>query len=563
MNNKNDGKELNDSSICSSGDENQNNTIPPDIIRKEYRMAAQLTGRRKFILIAMTLMWFCFVAFAMIYTIKSKSASPAMNKEIKLFTILPYLNILAEGEKSNSKASVTALNVSLLTEYGEKLKEKPDNEELQIRITVLQFINAGKDGDTQARDSFEKYRDKWKNRNELSLIFQSLYFYEKKPEISKSDASLLETEINETMTGWVKDYTLFRLYSFSGNDEGKKNIILESEKKIYSMGPGLLVFAFLIVSSLVGSILLLYFAVISLWRAIDKAKGDAGGKSAETADVNRTANMFNLSCWSPRNEFFAGLFNFFTFDPNISLEGRGIWDKDNLKFLSMIFWKAWLSFLVWEFSRNIIQIIVMLWLLKFKELSIEGLVLLSAVNYSITVWFVFTIFRLGPEKFDLSKIGIRKIPFLNRIAELIMGAGGYCCALPLVISGALIYRSFTGSNPVSQNSAFNFMDKVNSPLQIGVLFLLVGVIGPIFEEFLFRGVLYTSLRRHLSAPASIFLVSFLFAFIHFDPNVMIGLFILGMVMNVLYEKTGSLVPSIITHCLWNSVTFFLYISLYT
>ncbi len=549
MNYKKDDIELNNGSECNIRDNNQEKTGSPDTIKKEYMASAQLTGKRKFILIVMTLMWICFVTLAMINTIKSKPEPPAMNKEIRLFTILPYLNIMLEGNKSASKTSINILNTNLMEDYKEKAKTNPDNGELQLKIVVLKSIMSGNDESSDARKDFEKYRESWKNKDKLTNIFNTLYFYKTKPEITKTDASGLETEINETMTGWVKDYSLFKLYSFSANTAGKQNIIKESEKQIYSMGPGLLVFGFLIISASIGSFLLLFFAVVLMWRAFQKSGADSGNESS--LEKEEKGNLFSQ------------LFSFFTFDPKNSLEGRGVRDQTNLKFISMIFWKAWLSFLVWEFSRNILSVIVMLYYEKFQSLPVEGLVLLTVIKYAVTIWFVFVIFRFGSEKFDLSKIGIQKIPFISRIAELMMGAGGYCTALPLVISAALIYRVLTGSNPVSQNPAFNFMDKMNSPVQIGLLFLLVGVIGPIFEEFLFRGVLYTSLRRFLPAPVSIFLISFLFAFIHFDPNVMIGLFTLGMVMNVLYEKTGSLIPSIVTHCLWNSVTFFLYISLYS
>ena len=545
MNNNKENNELNNSS-GNNNSKNTNGTIPPDIIKKEYKAATQLSGKRKFILIAMTIMWLAFAVLGMIGIITSKPATPVTPKEIRLFQSLPYINILVEAEKPGLKPAAVTVNSSLLKEYREKEKKNSDNPEQQIKIVVLQSIISGNDDSSKAYRDFEKYRKDWNNKGKLAHIFDTLYFYKAKPIISKSDASGMESEINETMTGWVKDYSLYRLYTFSGNVSGEKGVVQTAEKQIYDIGPGLLIFAVIIFSAFVGCFLLLYFAAVSLWRSFQKS--DTG---VETKPSEDKINLFSF------------LFSFFTFDPKNTLEGRGIRNEDNLQFISMIFWKAWLSFLVWEFFRYIMSGIVMLYYRKFQYIPVEGLVLMTVIKYAVTIWFVFMIFRFGKEKFDLSKIGIHKIPFVNRIAELMMGGCGYCTALPLVISGALIYRTLTGSDPVSQNPAFNFMNKMNSPIQIGLLFLLVGVIGPIFEEFLFRGVLYTSLRRHLTAPTSIFLISFLFAFIHFDPNVMTGLFILGMVMNVLYEKTGSLIPSIVTHCLWNSITFFLYVSLYS
>lgn len=543
MNNNKDDKEPNTDS--GSGSENQNNTVSQDIIIQKYREAARLSGKRKFILIAMTLMWLLFVTFAMIHTITSKPLSPPEEREIRFFTLIPYLNIFTDQEKSGSGSSINLLNSTLMEHYTEKLKISPDNTNLQIKMLILQTIISGKSESSDTSDEFEKYRNNADSKKEIIHILESLYYYKEKPEIDKSAASVLESEINETMTGWVKDYSLYKLYSLSGNEQGKKSIIREAERLVNSMIPGLILFAFLIISSINGCLLLLYFAAVSLWRAWRKTKPD------------------DIRIPDGKKDWFNEFFNFFTLSPENTLEERGIRNEDNLKFISMIFWKAWLSFLAWEFSRNFLSVIVALWYQKYQALPVEGMFLLATAKYAFTVWFVFMIFRISDEKFDLSKIGIQKIPAINRIGELIMGTFGYCCALPLVIGGALVYRTFTGSNPVSQNPAFSFMDKMNSPLQICLLFLLVGIIGPIFEEFLFRGVLYTSLRRHLPAPASIFLISFLFAFIHFDPNVMTGLFILGMVMNILYEKTGSLIPAIVTHCLWNSVTFFLYISLYT
>jgi len=46
-----------------------------------------------------------------------------------------------------------------------------------------------------------------------------------------------------------------------------------------------------------------------------------------------------------------------------------------------------------------------------------------------------------------------------------------------------------------------------------------------------------------------------FSLIHLDFGAASQLFVLGFMFAFAYEKTGSLIPPMVAHCLWNSSTF--------
>jgi membrane protease YdiL (CAAX protease family) len=79
----------------------------------------------------------------------------------------------------------------------------------------------------------------------------------------------------------------------------------------------------------------------------------------------------------------------------------------------------------------------------------------------------------------------------------------------------------------------------------GVTFLLAWS-----EELIFRGMLYSYFKQHLSPLHSIFVTSLIFMFVHDIPNPLnlitrhwklgLGLFLLGVLLNLLFELTGKI-----------------------
>lgn len=82
-------------------------------------------------------------------------------------------------------------------------------------------------------------------------------------------------------------------------------------------------------------------------------------------------------------------------------------------------------------------------------------------------------------------------------------------------------------------------------------FLSIGIIAPIAEELLFRGVIQRSVIRTRWAESrpwlAIIISAGLFSLVHFDLSQMWGTFVMGLFAGWLCHKTGSLLPGIIIH----------------
>ena len=89
----------------------------------------------------------------------------------------------------------------------------------------------------------------------------------------------------------------------------------------------------------------------------------------------------------------------------------------------------------------------------------------------------------------------------------------------------------------------------------GVLlaYLAVGVVGPVVEELLFRGLLTAGVRRRFGALRTALFTAALFAVAHFIPRVMPAVFLLGLALAFVYERMGSTAPGVLVHCLYNGI----------
>jgi membrane protease YdiL (CAAX protease family) len=77
--------------------------------------------------------------------------------------------------------------------------------------------------------------------------------------------------------------------------------------------------------------------------------------------------------------------------------------------------------------------------------------------------------------------------------------------------------------------------------------------APIAEELLFRGWIYTGLRRGLGFGATLLATSLLFAAIHWEPRHMALVLPLAFALGFIRERTGSIKPTIALHAGYNLV----------
>jgi len=100
----------------------------------------------------------------------------------------------------------------------------------------------------------------------------------------------------------------------------------------------------------------------------------------------------------------------------------------------------------------------------------------------------------------------------------------------------------------------------SAPYQIFIFFLVGGIIGPIWEEIFFRGIIFGFFRRW-GVYAAILISTALFVLPHYDGHHLpLTQIVGGIVFSIAYEKEKNLMVPVTIHCLGNmaifSLTFF-------
>jgi|TARA_R110002072_G_scaffold2229_5_gene18277 hypothetical protein len=92
--------------------------------------------------------------------------------------------------------------------------------------------------------------------------------------------------------------------------------------------------------------------------------------------------------------------------------------------------------------------------------------------------------------------------------------------------------------------------------------VLSAVIVPVTEEIVFRGLFFAWLKGRVGLTAGAGISAVVFALLHGVPQLIPSLSILGVALAYLYEKSGSVWPSIFMHATFNGLmTSLLYYSL--
>jgi uncharacterized protein len=137
---------------------------------------------------------------------------------------------------------------------------------------------------------------------------------------------------------------------------------------------------------------------------------------------------------------------------------------------------------------------------------------------------------------------------------LTWGLGGYFAVLPIVSLVALLNQRLLqdkgGGNPILE-----IILGSKDTSTIALLWFMVAVLAPLFEESLFRGFLLTSLVRHLASWQAIAISGFVFALAHLNLADLLPLTVLGMMLGFVYLRSQNLLASMLLHGLWNSGSF--------
>ena len=123
-----------------------------------------------------------------------------------------------------------------------------------------------------------------------------------------------------------------------------------------------------------------------------------------------------------------------------------------------------------------------------------------------------------------------------------------------VLLGAKIFD--ISINEIANISKMVFISKQEIAAMVstfgkGGCLLLIGFLGPIYEEIIFRGVILDSCQRHINFNVANIFQALLFAAIHGSLFLLPVYFLFGVTVGIMRKKSGGLLPCIVFHILNN------------
>jgi membrane protease YdiL (CAAX protease family) len=170
---------------------------------------------------------------------------------------------------------------------------------------------------------------------------------------------------------------------------------------------------------------------------------------------------------------------------------------------------------------------------------------MNIVGISVIVYFVRGKYGQSVAAMGLTLKGAAR--------NLYYAIGGYIALIPVLIlimvATYFVTRFFKYQPPVQPIVQVFMEEKQTGILLMSTLF--AAVFGPVAEEIFFRGFMYPAIRKGLGRFWGMMITSAVFAFLHAHIVGFLPIMALGLLLVYLYEKTGSLVPSMAVHIAHN------------
>ena len=161
----------------------------------------------------------------------------------------------------------------------------------------------------------------------------------------------------------------------------------------------------------------------------------------------------------------------------------------------------------------------------------------------LIVPFALAMMRGRGEKVDFReaarRLGLRRF----KPSALLTMLGAYALYIVFIVAYTAIF-----GEPHQEDIAEQL-----GPLSVQIL--LIAIAAPICEEVCFRGMLFAGIRERMPSFAAALVSGLIFGALHATTGVTAvpPLVVLGAVLALLYERTGSIVPGILLHMLNNSI----------
>ena len=227
------------------------------------------------------------------------------------------------------------------------------------------------------------------------------------------------------------------------------------------------------------------------------------------------------------------------------------------KILTVFYW--FISIIIEAFIAFFILDLIYVYVFMYKE---EYWYIILTIVYTVLGIAIITfkrfkenknLLQFKPFKFStVIKIYFIGIIITTLIAWIFRGFGNF----KNMIESSVIYflNRFTGKESFTVRTIFN-TNFIYKPLII-YEFIAALIIAPIYEELIFRGVIYDDTKKLFNAKIAALVSSILFGLMHFNGGYsqVIKTAIGGLLSAYCYEKTKSLYACILLHSLNNFMT---------
>jgi ABC-2 type transport system permease protein len=164
------------------------------------------------------------------------------------------------------------------------------------------------------------------------------------------------------------------------------------------------------------------------------------------------------------------------------------------------------------------------------------------------------VFRRNRVPHLLLALGLRRSPerLESGAAAIALGVGSGVLAGLLALAYLWIARrlpALAGGFEEAQNA----VSSLDSDARRWMLLVAV-LAAPVFEEFIFRGILYRGFRQSVRAPIAVAASALVFALVH-PAATALPVFIMAALAASSYERTGWLATPVITHMTYNAIVF--------
>lgn len=128
---------------------------------------------------------------------------------------------------------------------------------------------------------------------------------------------------------------------------------------------------------------------------------------------------------------------------------------------------------------------------------------------------------------------------------------------PMVLGGFFIVAAIVGYFlPEQENELIRILR--SSRTVVYFVAFMATFTAPLVEEVIYRGILYSAIQRSLGIGWAVFIVTALFAGVHFwqywgSPGTIILIILLSLILTLIRVRTNNLLPCIILHTIFNGI----------